>query len=97
MIPASLQGRAALRELGRISGLWRYDDSADARAVGIHHIRPARWLAGAIAPDVVPAAVSESFARGGRNLQRINDDVAVCKTIELWTISGRDEPHDDAV
>ena len=74
------------------------DDGADARAVGIHHIRSARWLARAIAPDVVPAAVSESFARGGRNLQRINDDFAASRTLELWTISGRvDEPHDDAV
>ncbi len=71
--------------LGRICGPWRYDDGADARAVGIHHIRPARWLVRPIASDVVPAAVSESFARGGRNLQRINDDFAASRTLELWT------------
>ena len=68
--------------LGRICGPWRYDDDPDAREVGIHHARPSSWIA--IAADRVPAAVPESFARGGRNLQRINDDEAQRRTLELW-------------
>lgn len=78
--------------LGRIDGPWRYDGSAAARAVGIHHVRPARWLDRAIPPDVVPAAVADTFARGGRNLQRINSATAEQRTLELWdrsTASGR--------
>jgi hypothetical protein len=71
--------------LGRIDGPWRYEDDADARAVGIHHVRPARWLDAPVAPDAVPAAVAETFARGGRNLQRINSASAEQRTLELWS------------
>src|SRR3954453_22194696 len=45
---------------GRITGPWRYDDSAQARAVGIHHVRPAAWHEA----GEVPAEVIASFRRG---------------------------------
>jgi len=70
--------------LGRIAGPWRYDDSPASREVGLHHIRPARWLDRPFGEDEVPAAVAETFARGGRNLQRTHSDVAERRTAELW-------------
>jgi hypothetical protein len=70
--------------LGRITGPWRYDTSADAVAVGIHHVRDALWLPRAFTEDEVPAAVAETFRRGGRNLQRTHDDDAERRTAELW-------------
>jgi hypothetical protein len=70
--------------LGRIAGPWRYDDSAAARGVGIHHVRPAQWLRRGYSEAEVPAAVAGAFARGGRNLQRTHDGEAERRTVELW-------------
>ena len=70
--------------LGRIRGPWRYDDGPAARAVGIHHTRRTQWLDEALDPECVPPAVRAAFARGGRNLQRINDEHAEMQSIELW-------------
>jgi hypothetical protein len=75
---------AGMFHLGRIAGPWRYDDSAAAREVGIHHVRPAQWKDQPLGPDEVPAAVAETFARGGRNLQRTHSDSAERRTCELW-------------
>jgi hypothetical protein len=73
--------------LGRIAGEYRYDDSAAARAVGIVHTRPARWLPAAVDDSDVPAAVAATFARGGRNLQRTHDSEAERATAALWAAS----------
>jgi hypothetical protein len=70
--------------LGRISGPWRYEDTPAAREVGIHHVRPADWLGRPFGEDEVPAAVAETFTRGGRNLQRIHGTAAEARTAELW-------------
>lgn len=70
--------------LGRITGSHRREDGAAARAVGIHHVRPARWLQRAFSPAEVPAAVAATFARGGRNLQRTHDADAERRTAQLW-------------
>src|SRR5436190_23714466 len=70
--------------LGRIAGPWCYDDSPGARRVGIHHVRPARWLDRPFGEGEVPAAVAETFARGWRNLQRTRSDAAARRTGELW-------------
>ena len=48
--------------LGRIAGPWRYDDSPAARAVGIHHVRPAEWLDRPFGEHEVPPAVAATFA-----------------------------------
>ncbi|MGH2892486.1 MAG: hypothetical protein ACRDPM_04345 [Solirubrobacteraceae bacterium] len=69
--------------VGHISGPWRYDDSAAARRVGIHHVRPARWGQRLLSPEEVPVDVVETFARGGRNLQQIHSDVAERQTAAL--------------
>ena len=74
--------------LGRITGPWRYDDSAGARAVGIHHVRPVRWLGHAVGDREVPAAVAATFARGGRNFQRTHDEEAERQTAALWDLYG---------
>lgn len=70
--------------LGRIVGPWRYDASDDADAVGIHHVRDTRWLPRAFAENEIPAAVAETFRRGGRNLQRTHDDDAERRSAEIW-------------
>lgn len=70
--------------LGRISGPWRYDDSREARVVGIHNVLPVRWLSRPFGEDEVPPAVSATFARGGRNVQRTHDSAAERRTAELW-------------
>jgi hypothetical protein len=73
----------ALR-LGRIAGPWRYDDTADARAVGIVHVRAAVWLPRPLSDDEAPPAVPATFGRGGRNLQRIHDADAERATAAFW-------------
>jgi len=70
--------------LGRIAGPYRYDDSPAAREVGIHHVRPATWLDRPFGEDEVPSGVAATFARGGRNFQRIHDEGAERRTTELW-------------
>jgi hypothetical protein len=74
--------------LGRITGPWRYDDSPAARAVGIHHVRPATWLPRPFGEDEVPTAVAETFARGGRNLQRTRGARAERQSATLWATEG---------
>ena len=70
--------------LGRIAGPWRYDDSPAAHEVGIHHVRPALWLARPFGEHEVPGAVADTFARGGRNLQRIHGESVEARTADLW-------------
>ncbi len=53
---------------GVIRGPWRYDDSAAARDHDLTHVRACLWSDGPLDP---PAAVVATFARGGRNFQRI--------------------------
>jgi hypothetical protein len=70
--------------LGRIAGPWRYDGSLAAQAPGLGHTRAVDWRPEPLGEDDVPAAVAESFARGGRNLQRIHGEQAERRTAELW-------------
>ena len=70
--------------LGRIRGPWRFDDSPEARATGIVHVRPATWLERSFDETEVPVAVAATFARGGRNFQRTHDEAAERETEQLW-------------
>ena len=54
--------------LGRIDGPWRYVE----HETGIVHVRPTYWLP---EPQDPPPAVVATFARGGRNFQRIRDEL----------------------
>jgi hypothetical protein len=57
---------------GRVAeGACRRASAAVTRATGLTHVRPAAWEDAPRGDDDVPAAVAASFARGGRNLQRI--------------------------
>jgi hypothetical protein len=77
-----------LYRLGRIIGPWRYDDSPEMAAVGIHHVRPASWSEHAFSDESVPGAVFQTFARGGRNFQRIHDRQAELHTQRYWARYG---------
>jgi hypothetical protein len=70
--------------LGRIDGPLREDSSSGAGAVGITHIRGAKWLADPVPEADVPDAVRRTFARGGRNFQRTRDAVAERLTGAIW-------------
>lgn len=70
--------------LGRITGPWRYDASPAARAVDLVHVRACEWLAAPVEPAEVPAGVLETFARGGRNWQRISRGDAARRTEAVW-------------
>jgi hypothetical protein len=78
------EGPDGAYHLGRLTGPWRYEDSPEARAVGIHHVRPVKWLDDAVGARDVPPAVAATFARGGRNLQRTQDEEAERETAALW-------------
>ena len=79
-----------LFHLGRVAGAWRYDDSGEAHEVGIHHVRACSWLERPFGEPEVPPAVAHTFARGGRNLQRIRDAAAERGTEELWPADASD-------
>lgn len=70
--------------LGRISGPWRYDAAADAAAVDLVNVRPCDWAGAPIPHDRAPAPVHATFARGGRNWQRIRSSDAEILTARIW-------------
>lgn len=55
--------------VGTVTGSWTYDGSPEAELVDLVHVRSCTWRA--VPDDDVPEAVVETFARGGRNFQRI--------------------------
>ena len=52
------------------------------------HVRRAHWLPRPFDEAEVPAAVSATFARGGRNFQRIRDTEAERISAALWARGG---------
>lgn len=60
--------------LGRLGDGQRYAQDAVARQMGLPHQRDCDWAAGPVPVELVPAAVIETFARGGRNWQQIRAD-----------------------
>lgn len=73
-----------LTYLGRIAGPWRYDAGEDAAAADLVHVRRCEWLTEPIDHAEVPAGVLATFARNGRNWQRIHDADAERLSAELW-------------
>lgn len=70
--------------LGRLAGPWAYDDSTDARAVDLVHVRPCRWLTTPTPDADLPPAVLRTFARGGRNFQQTHDRDVAGQSLAIW-------------
>lgn len=70
--------------LGRLRGEWRYDDDRHARELGLAHQRACDWATGAVPDAIVPRTVVASFARGGRNWQRIRAAGTDEASSRLW-------------
>lgn len=68
--------------VGRLTGGWRYDDTTAALAADLVHVRDCTWHAVGVAE--VPAAVRHTFARGGRNFQRVHDDAVSAESTRAW-------------
>lgn len=79
----TMDARGRLR-LGRLAGPYARDDSAEAHAVDLVHVRPCTWRAEPLADDEIPSAVRHTFIRGGRNWQRVNDDAAERDLAAVW-------------
>lgn len=74
--------------LGRVTGPWRYVASPEAGRHDLPHQRPCTWLPEPVPDAEVPEAVHHTFARGGRNLQRIRPGstpgAVEPETADLW-------------
>ena len=68
--------------IGRIAGPWRRDP--EGAAVDLVNVRDTDWIAEPVDPALVPAAVAQTFARGGRNFQQIHPGSVGPETAELW-------------
>lgn len=72
--------------LGRLAGDWRYDPSEIAHRLGLPHQRPCDWAEDPVPGALVPVAVIEAFARGGRNWQRIRAAGVAEATARTWSL-----------
>ncbi|GAB3013656.1 GAF domain-containing protein [Mycobacterium bourgelatii] len=70
--------------LGRITGPYEYDTDDAAAAVDLVHVRPCDWLAEPLLEPNVPAAVIETFRRGGRNFQQTHHPSVDAETQRIW-------------
>lgn len=68
--------------VGRIAGPWRRDD--DGGTVDLVDVRDCDWITAPVDPALVPAAVAQTFARGGRNWQQIHPGDVGAQTTVLW-------------
>lgn len=74
--------------LGRLGGPWRYDADPEAARVDLVHVRECQWMPQPVDPLDVPAAVAQTFARGGRNWQRITHPHTTRLSAALWERDG---------
>lgn len=68
--------------VGRVTGPWRHDP--DGAAVDLVNVRDTDWVVEPVDPALVPAAVAQTFARGGRNFQQIHPGNVEAETVDLW-------------
>ncbi|MCL3818091.1 GAF domain-containing protein [Aeromicrobium wangtongii] len=68
--------------LGRITGPWRRDE--DGAAVDLVNVRDCDWVVEPVDPGLIPAAVAQTFARGGRNFQQTHPGDVEAQTQTLW-------------
>ncbi|KQX72522.1 MULTISPECIES: hypothetical protein [Aeromicrobium] len=68
--------------LGRITGPWRRDD--EGAAVDLVNVRDCDWVDEPVDAAVTPAAVQQTFARGGRNFQQTHPGDVESATAHVW-------------
>lgn len=68
--------------VGRVTGPLRRDDGGTP--VDLVNVRDCDWIGEPVEPPLVPAAVAQTFARGGRNLQRIRPGDVEARTADVW-------------
>ena len=68
--------------LGRLTGPWRRDD--DGADVDLVHVRDGDWAHEPVDAALVPAAVQQTFARGGRNFQQTHPGDVEAETARVW-------------
>lgn len=73
--------------LGRLTGPCRRDDDPAAVEADLVHVRDCTWLPDPLPAADLPPAVTRTFARGGRNVQRIHDPDVEAETAALWDSS----------
>ena len=73
-----------LFHLGRLTGEWRYEDSVEAVSVDLVHVRDCRWLPTPVPEAEAPAAVVQTYRRGGRNFQTVHDEAVGGESLAQW-------------
>jgi hypothetical protein len=68
--------------LGRVAGALRHDEAG--AAVDLVNVRDCDWIDRPIDASLVPAAVRQTFARGGRNVQQIHPGDVEAETERVW-------------
>jgi hypothetical protein len=68
--------------VGRLTGSWRRDPAG--AEVDLVNVRDTEWITEPVDPALVPAAVAQAFARGGRNFQQIHPGDVEAETARLW-------------
>jgi hypothetical protein len=68
--------------IGRITGPWRRDDGG--AELDLVNLRDCEWIAEPVDPALIPAAVAQTFARGGRNFQQIHPAGIEADTADVW-------------
>lgn len=69
--------------LGRVHGPYSYDRAG--AGVDLVHVRPCRWAPRPLSEAKIPAAVAQTFGRGGRNFQQTHGRDVVHETARIWT------------
>ncbi len=73
--------------LGRLDGPCRRDETPDAVRADLVHVRDCTWLPDPVPPADLPAAVTVTFERGGRNFQQTHHPTVESETATLWESS----------
>ena len=68
--------------VGRITGPWRHDPAGSQ--AGLVNVRDTDWVTEPVDPALIPAALHQTFARGGRNFQRIHPGDVEAETARVW-------------
>lgn len=74
--------RSGALHVGRITGAWRRDEHG--APVDLVNVRDCDWAAEPVDAALVPAAVAQTFGRGGRNFQQIHPGDVEAQTAAVW-------------